>query len=337
MLLRHFLLTLLAAAIPAVAQPPSNTYSVAGPAPRSALPAQLRAAPGSVPATRVRLPAPPPVALEKVRKANDAPGPKRIQIGLGRPLNDHPAAKSDRFQWQRIAEGWVGHWEVASEGAASLRVALRLEGLPAAAEVRFTDIAEAIVYGPFAASDVQAQAPYWSPVIEGDTARVEVFLPARHAPGQVRVELDSVSHLYVSPTGRFDPLFGSGHSGACTQDLACATAADPALATAGRSVAGMTFSDKLGTYACTGTLLNPKGVPIPYFYSAAHCFDTQAMANSLTTHWSIDRAGCGSGGTSGSVTASRTTGTGEASASSHAATTCSGESTRMPLKPSSSA
>jgi hypothetical protein len=44
---------------------------------------------------------------------------------------------------------------------------------------------------------------------------------------------------------------------------------------------------------CTGTLLNDGPVShTPYFWSAAHCINTQSVANTLTTHWFYEATRC---------------------------------------------
>ncbi len=91
-------------------------------------------------------------------------------------------------------------------------------------------------------------------------------------------------------------------SGACEVDIICRTPSDSALAATAKSVAKMSFTgDDGGSYVCTGTLLNSAGSAFtPYFYTANHCFNTQAAASTLTTHWFYDRAGCGFGDTGSS-------------------------------------
>ncbi|MBZ0248421.1 MAG: hypothetical protein K8F93_02085, partial [Burkholderiales bacterium] len=156
------------------------------------------------------------------------------------------------------------------------------------------------VYGPYDAAGLEA-AGRWSPVLEGERATVEVFVPAGSA-GEVGLGLARVSHLFVSPADPNADLLAKD-SQFCEVDLICRSASDAALASVGRAVARMTFSDGLGggTALCTGTLLNTTGGPVaPYFYSAAHCISTQASASTLTTHWFYDRTGCGTGGVSGS-------------------------------------
>jgi hypothetical protein len=129
----------------------------------------------------------------------------------------------------------------------------------------------------------------------------EVFLAAGASPADVALEVTEVSSLVVSPKDPKAEILAKA-AGECEVNLICRSASDPDLASAGKSVARMVFSDNGATYLCTGTLLNPAdGTLTPYLYSAAHCIDTQAAATTLTTFWFYDAPSCTATGVSGSV------------------------------------
>ncbi len=264
----------------------------------------FRLEPGAGRASRLALDLADSDEIEAVREANAASFHKRLQIGIGREVPSQVAAGTDGLAWEPVPDGLAAQWEVQSPGAHALRVGLDVRALPAGTEIRFAgrDV-PSTVYGPFTAADVPVGgATWWSPVLEGDTAIVEVFVPAGTWTGAVSLAVGQVSHLFASPTeSNLESLAKAAQ--ACEVDLICRSASDAALASAGRAVARMTFSDGQsgGTYLCTGTLLNSSGGAFtPYFYSANHCISTQASASTLTTHWFYDRSGCGSGGTSSS-------------------------------------
>lgn len=253
-------------------------------------------------ATQVALPPIDPALIESARQANAMSFTKRLQIGVGRTVDAVAEASSRSLQWTPTAAGLAARWEIASPGARALRIHLATQRMPAGVEIRFAGRnAPATVYGPFTGADVLVDADgYWSPVLEGESAIVEVIIGWGGDSNALEFSIAGVSHLFVSPG---DPAADrlAKASGACEVDLICRSASDAALATTGRSVAKMTFSDGQGggTFLCTGTLLNPIGGSFtPYFFSARHCMSTQASANTLTTHWFYDRTGCGSGGTS---------------------------------------
>ncbi|PWB61314.1 MAG: hypothetical protein C3F16_08565 [Betaproteobacteria bacterium] len=259
----------------------------------------LKLGAGARKASVLALEAADPAEIEAVRQANSASFHKKLQIGIGRDIvATKGQAGSAALQWTAVAGGLAAQWEVSSSGAHALRVGLAVRGLPAGAELRFAGRKDlGTVYGPFRPGDIAAGETYWSPVLEGDAAIVEVFVPTGTATSEVAMSVARLSHLFASPS---DPAIESlaKASQSCEVDLICRSASDAALASTGKSVAKMTFSDGQGggTYLCTGTLLNTTNSSFtPYFYSANHCMSTQASASTLTTHWFYDRTSCGSG------------------------------------------
>jgi hypothetical protein len=268
--------------------------------------AVLRAPAASALATRVRLDAPPAESIAAMKAANArAIRLKRLDIGIGRDVPDGVESASAALRWVVAPGGLAAHWEVASAQARALRVALRFDALPSGIELRFAGSGQPeVVYGPFTAREIKAAgAAYWSPVLEGDTATVELYLPLGSSPQDLAATVAQVSHLFVSPA---DPKAESlaKAAGPCEVNFVCRAATDPALAQVGTSVARMSFiSATGGSSLCTGTLLNPgDGSFTPYFYSAAHCFATQSSASTLTAHWHYESSACAANALSAAYT-----------------------------------
>lgn len=283
--------TLLAATLGAYAQ--SNTWAVA-PGPAKAVEVQaFKVAPGSIPAAHVRLEGPAPATIEAVKLSNATERLKALQIGIGQEVAS-AAASDNALLWTPAPGGTAAHWRISSTSARALRVALDVKHMPSGAEIRFAGNAGmGIVYGPVTATDIlKLGSPYWSPVLEGESAIVEVFVPG--GAGRASLAIGLVSHLFVSPSDPKAEQLAKA-SGACEVDFICRAAGDAQLAQTGRSVARMTFTGASGgTGLCTGTLLNPSDNSFtPYFYSAAHCISTQSRANTLTTHWFYENTACG--------------------------------------------
>lgn len=240
-------------------------------------------------AVHIRLPAPDPAAIEALKQANARPGAKRLEIGLGRDVG----AAHEAARWHAVPEGRAARWMVTSEGARALRVALAAHGLGPGVEVRFAGSARpGLVYGPFD-GEAMRLAGHWSPVLEGDTATIEVLV--RGTSAEPRVEVEQVSHLFVSlADGKAEAAAKAAQ--ACAVNFACRAAGDAALAETGRAVARMTYiTSGGGSSLCTGTLLASSPVAgslPPLFHSAAHCFSTQSSASTLTTHWFYEAASC---------------------------------------------
>ncbi len=298
---------LLAGALPALAQ--SNTSAVAPFHAKAAAPAALALPAGAPGAARISLPAVDPARVAAVKRANGSARLKRLQVGLGRDVAADSRAGARALTWRAVDGGLAAQWEVTSQGARALRVGLAVERIPAGAQVRVTGSESlGVVYGPFSGTEIAAAKSryWWTPVVEGQSATVEVFLPADAAPSALAVRVARVSHLFVSPSDpKAEALAKIGESGTCEVDVVCRSASDATLANTAKAVARMEFVlDDAKTYLCTGTLLNPTdGSFIPYFYSANHCMvpttgggvSTQAAADTLETFWFYDATGCGSG------------------------------------------
>lgn len=275
----------LAVSFPSFAQ--SNGPAEAPPSAKATLIEAFRAYPGTLPATRIDLGLADQAAIEAAKKANAVPGRKMLRIGINRDTG----ATSSALQWTPVAGGYVAHWEVTSTGAAALRVALSGRSIDPAAQLRFAgNGAPQTVYGPFSGEAIAAAHPFWSPVLEGERATVEVFVPSLAG---LQLAIPQVSHLFVSPLDR-DVERLAKVAGACEIDFICRAPSDPQLAQTGRAVARMTITDEGSSGFCTGTLLNPSDNSFtPYFLSAAHCVSTQAAARSISTYWFYERAACG--------------------------------------------
>lgn len=242
-------------------------------------------APGA-PSVDVHLPPPEPGVVAAIKASNAQSTHKRLEVGIGREVPSSPP------RWTAVEGGSVARWRVRSESALSLRVALRSPEWPAEVQIRAAGNAESIVYGPVSGEQAaRSGAAYWSPVLEGDTATVEVFVP-RGSPLPA-LDLAHVSHLFVSFADPKAELVAKA-SQPCQVNLICRSATEPALAEAGRSVARITFTNTSGSSVlCTGTLLNSNGGgSTPYFATAGHCIGAPSEAASITTRWFYETAGC---------------------------------------------
>lgn len=240
-------------------------------------------------------------AIESLKRANGASPLKRLDVGVGRAVS--AAHVEAAPEWVAAPGGWSSQWLVTSTGASALRIGVAAKRLPDGAELRFSGKDRSdVVYGPFGPKDVLAMgATFWSPVLEGETALVELFVP--EAAQRPALAIDRLSHLFVNPAAPdAEKAAKIGESASCEVDFLCRANSDSALLQTGRSVARMTFTLSTGgTALCTGTLLNSTDSSLtPYFYSAAHCFTEQTVASTLTTHWFYEATSCGSNTLSGS-------------------------------------
>ena len=241
----------------------------------------------------------PPMAerIAALREANAQPGAKLLQIGIESAV----AAPAPALHWRTLPDGGHSAWLAArSDGAQALRLALDVVELPAGAVLRFAgasgDVAVAAVDAAAIARQRAIHPQYWSPVTDGDVQRVEIALPPGADPAHARLSLQAVSHLFVLPSGS---LAGAkvGESDDCEFDAKCVNNPSAAYTAAKAAVARMVFQSGGSSSLCTGTLLNDTdaATQVPYFFTAAHCFTSQSVANSLTTFWFYEASSCGAG------------------------------------------
>lgn len=227
--------------------------------------------------------------------ASSAQGERRkiARIGYPRELVSGPVRLNGALlPWQTQADGrrLVGASFNASL-AAGLRVQYAIYGAPVT--LRFAGSGRPEVYE----ITPPLGEPQWSPVLEGERARVELELAAGVDPARVEIEFIRLSHLEVAGASllRKHPE-NIGDSGICNIDVACVQNPSQALLAAARSVAKYVFSDRQGNSSlCTGTLVN--SVPssnVPYFLTAAHCIGRQDEADSLVLYWFFDAVACDS-------------------------------------------
>lgn len=249
-----------------------------------------------LPARQLAFDALPAGRVEALQRHNQAMGGKRLQIAVHRNVADEALqAAPATLDWQALDGGRVGRLQVHASGAAALRLALDLDGLPEAAELRigggFGGVQAVTVAA--ARQQLDGEGRYWTPVSDGALAELEVWVPgtAVAAPRVV-----AISHFVDSPLrgGGFTKSLGS--SGACNIDVVCRAASlGQAFVDAENAVARMVFTESTGSFTCTGTLLNDSvpATQVPYFFSAHHCIDTQAVANTLVTFWEYETPTCG--------------------------------------------
>ncbi|HEY2818646.1 MAG TPA: trypsin-like peptidase domain-containing protein [Casimicrobiaceae bacterium] len=293
--------------------PASNPGS---PEPKSAISMSL---PDSAPARQIAL-GPLTSAEEARQKAalarrSDKPGAP-LQIGIARSVAaDDSSVRLADLPWQSVAGGGrAAHIDVSSTGASALRVGIRLHNAPGQLTLRFAGSAEPTkVLGSVTARELPAAFPYWSPVIDGERATIELVLPAGVSPGDATLDMPTISHLGVGAAdlkAASDPFKAVGSSGSCEVDVACVTnaPAPAALTSAATAVVRLALTYGGSTFLCSGTLVNDSiASHAPYIFTANHCIDdpdssdavlavsTQAAeaAASANSYWFFQAAACG--------------------------------------------
>jgi lysyl endopeptidase len=290
------------AAAPIRSVPPATSITPA----RAKAQAVLRLQAATAPLV-ISLSAPTAAELAEVQvRSASANKLKPLSIGFGR---DVPEALRNialgTLEWQGTADGGrAAQVVVASPGAAALRVALQMQQTDPDIVIRLQgDDPRAKAMGPFAANEI-AEATgkvgeWWSPVLEGSRATIEIAVSADVDVSKVTLTLSRISHLTragaaLAP-GASPKATGIGASGSCEINWVC-EAPTAALNGAANAVARMVFTAESGmTFLCTGTLVNDSiSSQTPYFFTANHCIDSAYAAQTLNVYWFYDAASCDS-------------------------------------------
>jgi len=267
----------------------------------------------------VALPAPTAAEADpvKARSAAVAGGrkgaPKRARaaVGFARVL----PASEQRLQlstlpWHDLGNGMrAARIVINSPGAGALRIGVDVARSPPGLMLRFRgSAAGAGVEGPIDAAQLAVGATYWSPLLDGDTAVVELALPRGISLTGATIGVPMLSHLTLTSTTlkQSDPLGTIGQSSACEVDVACV--AEPLktqAATAINATARILLVDRGNSYLCSGTLLNDSASSgALWFYTANHCLedDTEdfaaakgnpaAIARTFETYWLFQSKVC---------------------------------------------
>jgi lysyl endopeptidase len=257
------------------------------------------------PSRRIDLPAPAAAefaALAAYNAQRDHKG-QPLAIGFGRAVS--AAARAFRLAdlaWAAAPDGSrSARLDVASPGAAALRVALTLPVGAAGLTVRFAPRGEGAtvqgeVSGAAIAEDTQRAGQFWSPVLPGDTAAVELHLAAGAAIPDAVLAVPRVSHQMIAGADLLAPYAksGIGFAGSCNIDLACLAPPNAPAQALAKSVARLSFvGDDGRSYLCTGTLLSDSvQSQTPYLLTASHCIDSASVARTLNTYWFFDAVAC---------------------------------------------
>jgi len=280
-------------------QLPSYTAPAGAVAPTA--PATFKLADRLTSAKAVLLQKPSDAEREQLKQNNANRQDKALQIGMPRavPAAAAAAVQAAALNWQSVpGGGQAAIFTVNSPGAAALRLGLAVSKMPKGAELRVAGSDEpAAVRGPVSAERIMRFARYWTPVVQGETVTVEIYLPPGSAPRDAVFTLTGVSHLVSSPVKPdYSALDNASTLAACSLELDAVCYFDnPAIRTAAAAVAMMEYTDDTGAgYQCTGTLLNSQTLNAPYFWTAEHCMTDNTTANTLNTYWFYQSASCNS-------------------------------------------
>ncbi|MBT5826497.1 MAG: DUF4214 domain-containing protein [Gammaproteobacteria bacterium] len=243
--------------------------------------------------------------IQKGRKRSSSIEYKSTLIGIPRTI---PHQRTKDFVWNdALYGGKVSKVQIISYDAKALRVGLIIRDLPIGSELRFYSpsnpdkvhflTAKKIRYVIQKNIEIdglsEESQTYWSPIIQGDTIELEIYLKKEIDIEAFDIEIKSLSHIFdyniTTPSSQIPNKRSYLDSDTCNLDYKCYESTWEV----GKSVAKMVYTDKASTYFCTGTLL-ANNLDKPYFLTANHCITTQSSASSLTTYWFYTSTSCNS-------------------------------------------
>jgi len=206
------------------------------------------------------------------------------QIGVNRGVAVSPNTRAQKFVNPDGSQ--IIALVIKSSGASGVGVHFRNFALADGDEVYVYGAApDSMVFGPFTEKGPWGSDEFWSGTVDGDTAVIEFY--KRTDENRQGFEISEISHILAERDWRL-PSNGPDVLN-CEVDASCF--GDPEK----NAVARIVFNNN-GMFVCTGTLLNNLAQDeTPYFLTANHCVNSQAVAQTVEAYWFYQTTGCNSG------------------------------------------
>jgi subtilisin-like proprotein convertase family protein len=220
------------------------------------------------------------LAEDERSKAAGVVGPLRFASPV-----DLEVGPATRGTWHEISGGRVWRLRLNAPNATDLNLGFSTFDLAAGATVHLISEDHEYSQGPYTAADRSHAGDFWTPVVPGSRAVVELFEPAG---------AEAASELVIGRIGRgYRDQFGLDRdgvkAGSCNIDVICPEG-DPWR----DEIRSVGVYSKDGFLACTGTMImNVPGDFTPLFLTAAHCDVRAGNASSVVVYWNFESPVCG--------------------------------------------
>ena len=206
------------------------------------------------------------------------------QIGVNRSVEVSPNTRAQKFVNPDGSQIIV--LIIKSSGASGIGVHFRNFALADGEEVYVYGAAtDSIVFGPFTDKGPWGSGEFWSGTVDGDTVVIEFYKKADEN-GQ-GFEIFEISHILAE----LDWRLRSNEPDVLNCEVDASCYGDPEK----NAVARILFNNN-GPHVCTGTLLNDFAQDrTPYFLTANHCVNSQAVAQTVEAYWFYQTTSCNSG------------------------------------------
>lgn len=186
---------------------------------------------------------------------------------------------------------WTG--TAVSPGAYGVRVHFTGVDLPRGSAL-YVYNADGAAFGPYTGRGPNGTGDFWSNMVVGDTAFVQLRQPAGAPPAAF--DIAGVGHVDRELLG-VNPQAGTlcTFNAECVESAACTTSA--AVADAEDGVAHIQFVSGAFIFICSGGLLTDTDTAtnIPYFLTANHCISRGSEASSMEAFFFFEATQCGGG------------------------------------------
>src|SRR5882724_387405 len=204
------------------------------------------------------------------------------QIGVNRSVEVSPNTRAQKFVNPDGSQIIV--LIIKSARASGIGVHFRNFALADGEEVYVYGAAtDSIVFGPFTDKGPWGSGEFWSGTVDGDTVVIE-FYKRTDENGQ-GFEISEISHILAE----LDWRLRSNEPDVLNCEVDASCYGDPEK----NAVARILFNNN-GPHVCTGTLLNNLAQD-PYFLTANHCVNSQAVAQTVEAYWFYQTTSCNSG------------------------------------------
>src|SRR6476659_5832493 len=206
------------------------------------------------------------------------------QIGENRSVEVSPNTRAQKFVNPDGSQ--IIALVIKSSGASGVGVHFRNFALADGEEVYvYGGATDSMVFGPFTEKGPWGSDEFWSGTVDGDTAVIEFY--KRSDENRQGFEISEISHILAERDWRL-PSNGPDVLN-CEVDASCF--GDPEK----NAIARIVFNNN-GMFVCTGTLLNDLAQDeTPYFLTANHCVNSQAVAQTVEAYWFYQTTSCNSG------------------------------------------
>lgn len=233
-------------------------------------------------------------------KDPEARGQRALKVGIERGVPQRPGF--DTLEWSSRqgrsrtiggglleTAGDIMIWTTAVRSPGANGIRLLIDGnLPSSARA-YLYAATGEVHGPYTSVQLENGA-FWSNTVYADEAFLEVQILDKADAARTRLSVASMAHL---ETPAFSgELRASGTE--CFIDASCVSQSEFSdVGVAGNAMAQLVFMKNGSAFVCSGGLLNnTRSDGTPYFLTANHCFNSQAVASSLEATWNYKTINC---------------------------------------------